>query len=91
MKTNLTRIVLVTAMLSLVAVPALANTAMGVVNVQKIMRDSKAAQSVRAQLQAKQKASRPISMPRKNSFMLKIRHSQKIRPLQKTRPPLRKK
>jgi outer membrane protein len=38
------------------ATPASAETVVGVVNVQKIMRDSKAAQSVRTQLQTKQKA-----------------------------------
>ncbi len=43
-------------MATLASAPALADTSIGVVNVQKIMRDSKAAQSVRAQLQAKQKA-----------------------------------
>src|SRR5690606_22267886 len=36
--------------------PASADTAIGVVNIQNIMRDSKAAASVRAQLQTKQKS-----------------------------------
>jgi outer membrane protein len=44
------------ATLSLLATPALAETSVAVVNVAKIMRDSKAATSVRSQLQAKQKA-----------------------------------
>ncbi|MES2984764.1 MAG: OmpH family outer membrane protein [Pseudomonadota bacterium] len=44
------------ASLALVASPALAETTTGVVNIAKIMRDSKAATSVRNQLQAKQKA-----------------------------------
>ena len=44
------------AALSLIAAPALAQTSIGVVNVAKIMRDSKAATSVRSQLQAKQKS-----------------------------------
>lgn len=38
------------------AAPASAETVIGVVNLQKIMHESKAAQSVRAQLQAKQKS-----------------------------------
>lgn len=41
---------------SLAATPAFAETTIAVVNTQKIMQESKAAQSVRAQLQAKQKA-----------------------------------
>lgn len=44
------------ASLTLLATPALAETATAVVNVAKIMRDSKAAVSVRNQLQAKQKS-----------------------------------
>lgn len=58
MKTVVTRLVLSLAVLGLVAAtqPAMAETTVGVVNTQKIMRDSKAAQSVRSQLQAKQKA-----------------------------------
>ncbi len=44
------------AALTLVATPALAETVVGVVNVAKIMKDSKAATSVRSQLQAKQKS-----------------------------------
>lgn len=39
-----------------VATPAFAETSVGVVNIQKIMRDSKAANSVRAQLKEKQKS-----------------------------------
>lgn len=39
-----------------VASPAFAETTVGVVNIQKIMRDSKAANSVRAQLKEKQKS-----------------------------------
>ena len=48
-----TAVALITAS---VASPALAQVAVGVVNVQKIMKDSKAANDVRNQLQAKQKA-----------------------------------
>lgn len=44
------------AALALTAAPALAETSLGVVNVAKIMNDSKAATSVRSQLQAKQKS-----------------------------------
>jgi Skp family chaperone for outer membrane proteins len=44
------------ATLALVTTPAMAETATAVVNVAKIMRDSKAAVSVRSQLQAKQKS-----------------------------------
>lgn len=44
------------ASLGLMATPAFADTSVGVVNVAKIMKDSKAANSVRNQLQAKQKA-----------------------------------
>lgn len=44
------------ASLALFATPALAETAIGVVNVPKIMSDSKAANSVRSQFQAKQKS-----------------------------------
>jgi outer membrane protein len=44
------------ASLTLAASPALADTATGVVNIGKIMQASKAATSVRSQLQAKQKA-----------------------------------
>jgi Skp family chaperone for outer membrane proteins len=54
---------LFTAALSLIAAagftlttPAFAETNVGVVNIQKIMRDSKAANSVRAQLKEKQKS-----------------------------------
>lgn len=42
--------------LALIAGPALADMSVGVVNVAKIMKDSKAASSVRSQLQAKQKS-----------------------------------
>ena len=57
MKKLLTRVVLSLAFVTLMAgaTPAFAQ-AIGVVNVQKIMKDSKAAQSVRTQLQAKQKS-----------------------------------
>jgi Skp family chaperone for outer membrane proteins len=48
--------VIALASLSLFATPALAETSTGVVNVAKIMHDSKAATSVRNQLQAKQKS-----------------------------------
>jgi len=44
------------AALTLTAQPALADTAIGVVNVPKIMQSSKAAVSLRSQLEAKQKA-----------------------------------
>lgn len=44
------------ALLTLAAAPALAETSIGVVNIAKIMQDSKAASSVRNQLQAKQKS-----------------------------------
>lgn len=44
------------AALALTATPALADTSIGVVNVAKIMQNSKAAASVRSQLQAKQKS-----------------------------------
>ena len=39
-----------------ISTPALADSAIGVVNIQRIMKDSKAATDVRNQLQAKQKA-----------------------------------
>ena len=57
MKKLLTRAVLSLAAITMIAgvTPAFAET-IGVVNVQKIMKDSKAAQSVRTQLQAKQKS-----------------------------------
>ena len=57
MKKLLTRVVLSVALVTVMAgaTPASAQ-AIGVVNVQKIMKDSKAAQSVRTQLQAKQKS-----------------------------------
>ena len=42
--------------LALISSPAFADTAVGIVNVNKIMQDSKAATSVRSQLQAKQKS-----------------------------------
>lgn len=44
------------AAFALAAQPAFADTTIGVVNVAKIMQDSKAATSVRSQLQAKQKS-----------------------------------
>lgn len=44
------------ASVALIAAPAFADTAIGVVNVAKIMQTSKAATSVRSQLQTKQKA-----------------------------------
>lgn len=44
------------AMASLIAQPALADVTIGIVNAAKIMQDSKAATSVRTQLQAKQKS-----------------------------------
>lgn len=58
MKTVVTRLVLSLVALGFVAAatPAMAETSIAVVNTQKIMRDSKAAQSVRSQLQAKQKS-----------------------------------
>jgi len=46
----------VIASLTLLASPAFAETSIGVVNIAKIMKESKAASSVRGQLQAKQKA-----------------------------------
>ena len=49
-------ILAVIASLSLLASPAFAETSIGVVNIAKIMKESKAASSVRGQLQAKQKA-----------------------------------
>lgn len=58
MKTAFARFAFAIAALVTVAAftPAHAETTIGVVNTQKIMRESKAAQSVRSQLQAKQKA-----------------------------------
>lgn len=57
MKTLLSRLFVAAFVLSVAAAaPASAETSVGVVNTAKIMRDSKAAQSVRSQLQAKQKA-----------------------------------
>lgn len=57
MKTLLSRLFVVAFVLTFATVaPASAETSIGVVNTAKIMRDSKAAQSVRAQLQTKQKA-----------------------------------
>jgi len=57
MKTALSRLFAVTTTaLLLAAAPAHAETTVAVVNTAKIMRDSKAAQSVRSQLQAKQKS-----------------------------------
>lgn len=57
MKTLLSRLFVVAFVLMFATVaPASAETAIGVVNTAKIMRDSKAAQSVRSQLQTKQKA-----------------------------------
>lgn len=44
------------ALLALSVNPAFAETSLGVVNIAKIMNDSKAASSVRSQLQAKQKS-----------------------------------
>lgn len=57
MKTVMSRL-FVAAFLAVMATaaPASAETSIGVVNTAKIMRDSKAAQSVRSQLQAKQKS-----------------------------------
>lgn len=57
MKPVVTRLFLTALLAAFVAnaSPALAETTVAVVNTQKIMRDSKAAQSVRSQLQAKQK------------------------------------
>lgn len=49
-------LLLALASLSLFAAPAMADNAVAVVNVAKIMRDSKAAVSVRNQLQTKQKS-----------------------------------
>jgi len=49
-------VVAVVALLALTAQPAVAETTVGIVNVAKIMQDSKAATSVRNQLQAKQKS-----------------------------------
>jgi Skp family chaperone for outer membrane proteins len=58
MKPTISRLLFSLATIGLIstASPAFAETLVGVVNTQKIMRDSKAAQSVRSQLQAKQKA-----------------------------------
>ncbi len=58
MKQSITHVVLAVTMLTLVSVatPAAADTTIGVVNVQKIMRESKAAVSVRSQLESKQKS-----------------------------------
>lgn len=57
MKTVVNRLfVALFAVTLLAAAPASAETAIGVVDTAKIMRDSKAAQSVRSQLQSKQKA-----------------------------------
>lgn len=58
MKTMLSRTLLAAFALAFAATatPASAETVVGVVNTQKIMRDAKAAQSVRSQLQAKQKS-----------------------------------
>ena len=50
------KLILLALASALIATPALADTAVGVVNVAKIMHDSKAATSVRSQLQAKQKS-----------------------------------
>ena len=44
------------SLLALTVSPAFADTSIGIVNAAKIMQDSKAATSVRAQLQAKQKS-----------------------------------
>lgn len=49
-------ITLALASLALIATPAMADTAIGIVNFAKISQDSKAANSVRTQIQAKQKA-----------------------------------
>ncbi len=49
-------VVAAVAACALLATPAFAETVIGVVNVAKIMKDSKAATSVRSQLQAKQKS-----------------------------------
>ena len=49
-------LLLVLAAMLLVAEPAFADTTVGVVNIQQIMRDSKAANSVRGQLKEKQKS-----------------------------------
>ena len=57
MKTTVSRLLAALLAVSLIgAAPAMAETNIGVVNTAKIMRDSKAAQSVRSQLQAKQKS-----------------------------------
>lgn len=58
MKQMLTRVVFSMFALAFVAVaaPAYADATVGVVNVQKIMKESKAAQSVRSQILAKEKA-----------------------------------
>lgn len=57
MKTLLSRILVLTFVVTFAAItPASAETTIGIVDTAKIMRDSKAAQSVRSQLQAKQKS-----------------------------------
>lgn len=56
MKRIFSRLMLATLAITLGAAPAMAETTIGVINTQKLMRDSKAAQSVRAQMQSKQKA-----------------------------------
>ena len=50
------KFILAAAAIALLAQPALADVAIGVVNVGKILQDSKGAASVRNQMQAKQKA-----------------------------------
>lgn len=58
MKQLFSRLVFISLAIALLGVtsPALAETNLGIVNIQKIMKDSKAAQSIRTQLQAKQKS-----------------------------------
>lgn len=56
MKTLITRLLMTFIAVAALAHSASAETMIGVVDTQKIMRDSKAAQSVRTQMQQKQKA-----------------------------------
>lgn len=56
MKTSLRTLLAASAITLALSAPAFADTLIGVVNVQKIMQNSKAANDVRSQLQAKQKS-----------------------------------
>ncbi|MEJ0010136.1 MAG: OmpH family outer membrane protein [Alphaproteobacteria bacterium] len=73
------------------AMPASADTSIGVVNLQKIMRDSKAATAVRSQLQAKQKAFQAdLDAKEKDLYAQEQPSPRKSRP-RPTRPPSRRK